>query len=267
MSDHATSGSSPVNQDAGSPPIALEVRALSKSFENTPVFHDISFEVPTGTVTAIIGPSGGGKSTLLRCINRLETPDEGTVTVENHVYEARERLSLKQEQALHQTVGMVFQHFDLFPHLSVMRNLTLAQEKVLHRPRREAEGIASDLLAQVGLAGREGARPAELSGGQQQRVAIARALTLDPHILLFDEPTSALDPELGYEVLQVMKSLAEQGTTMVVVTHEMAFARDVADQILLLADHELIERGPAEQVFSSPSHERSRRFLNHVQRI
>ncbi|HMR50554.1 MAG TPA: amino acid ABC transporter ATP-binding protein [Arachnia sp.] len=246
---------------------AVEVQDLSKSFGDAPVFEGISFEVEKGSVTAVIGPSGGGKSTMLRCINRLERPDSGRIVVDGEVYEAGEKLSPERERALHKKVGMVFQRFHLFPHLTVLRNLTLGQEKVLGRPRRQAEDRARELLGMVGLADRGSAHPRELSGGQQQRVAIARALSLDPEILLFDEPTSALDPELGYEVLQVMKGLAHHGTTMIVVTHEMSFAEDVADQVLVLADHTLIESGDPAEVFANPAHERTRRFLDHVRRV
>lgn len=246
---------------------AIEVTGLSKQFNGIPVFSDITFSVFPGSVTAIIGPSGGGKSTLLRCLNRLERPDEGSVAVNGEVYAATEKLTLERERSLHRKVGMVFQRFHLFPHLSVLRNLTLAQEKVLKRSRIDATKRAMELLAIVGLEDRAGDRPGVLSGGQQQRVAIARALSLDPEILLFDEPTSALDPELGYEVLQVMKRLAYQGTTMVVVTHEMSFAHDVADQLLVLADQEVIEHGKPADIFASPRHERTQRFLDHVRRV
>ncbi len=247
--------------------IGVHVEQLSMSFNGVDVFHDISFDVPTGTTTAIIGPSGGGKSTLLRCINRLETPVAGLVRINDVEYPAGRKLSVREERALHRTVGMVFQHFDLFPHMSVLRNLTFPQRKVLNRSEEQATEVAVRLLERVGLGDRTAARPRELSGGQQQRVAIARALTLDPDILLFDEPTSALDPELGWEVLKVIESLAEAGTTMVVVTHEMSFAEDVADQVVVLAEHTLIEKGRPEQIFSSPSHERTKRFLDHARRV
>ncbi|MFD1505708.1 amino acid ABC transporter ATP-binding protein [Georgenia yuyongxinii] len=254
MSEH------PTPAEAGS----VTITGLAKSFGDTAVFADVTFAVPAGTVTAIIGPSGSGKSTLLRCINRLETPDAGTVVVDGTRYPAGEPLTGAGRRTLHTAVGMVFQSFNLFPHLTVLGNLTLAQERVLGRSRVEATSYGRELLARVGLQEKADARPATLSGGQQQRVAIARALALDPHVLLFDEPTSALDPELGVEVLGVMRDLAAEGRTMLVVTHEMKFAREVADQVIVMADGGIVDAGDPATVFTTPAHERTRRFLHSV---
>ncbi|HLV03287.1 MAG TPA: amino acid ABC transporter ATP-binding protein [Actinomycetaceae bacterium] len=243
---------------------ALEIRGLAKSFGDLTVFTDVDLTVPAGTVTAIIGPSGSGKSTLLRCVNRLEEPDAGSVLVDDVEYPARVPLSASARRRLNRSVGMVFQSFNLFPHLTVIRNLTLAQERVLGRSREEATAYGHELLARVGLREKADARPATLSGGQQQRVAIARALALDPKVLLFDEPTSSLDPELGVEVLGVMRELADEGRTMIVVTHEMKFAREVSDQVIVMADGGIIDSGAPSTVFTAPRHERTRRFLHSV---
>ncbi|WP_022867635.1 amino acid ABC transporter ATP-binding protein [Schaalia vaccimaxillae] len=212
----------------------ISIRGLTKSFGNLRVLDDVNLDVARGQVTGIIGPSGGGKSTLLRCINLLETPDSGTVRVGSHVYHGSQRIAEADLRALRAKTGMVFQSYDLFPHLDVLSNVTLAQRRVLARSKDEARDRAMTLLARVGLADRANARPAELSGGQKQRVAIARALALDPEVLLFDEPTSALDPELSREVLAVIRDLADEGRTMMVVTHEVSFARDVADQLVVI---------------------------------
>ncbi|MEV5414428.1 amino acid ABC transporter ATP-binding protein [Thermopolyspora sp. NPDC052614] len=239
---------------------AVEIRNLHKSFGDVQVLKGIDFTVDPGQVVCVIGPSGSGKSTLLRCVNLLEEPTSGRVFVDG--------VELTDPDvdidAARRRIGMVFQQFNLFPHLTVLRNVTIAQERVLRRGRGEAERVARDNLARVGLAGREGAYPAQLSGGQQQRVAIARALAMNPALMLFDEPTSALDPELVGDVLTVMRKLAEDGMTMLVVTHEMGFAREVADRVVFMDGGVIVEEGPPEQVIGDPVHERTRTFLRRV---
>jgi polar amino acid transport system ATP-binding protein len=242
----------------------VSVRGLGKSFGDHLVFSDVDFDVPAGAVTAIIGPSGSGKSTMLRCLNRLETPDRGVVAIAGTRYEAGAKLSAAASQALHSDVGMVFQSFNLFPHLSAEENVALALRRVRGLSRADAAGRAREGLAQVGLSDRAGYRPSQLSGGQQQRVAIARALALQPRVLLLDEPTSALDPELRAEVLQVLRRLAGTGITMLVVTHEMRFAEQVASDVLVMADGRVVEHAPPVQLFSDPQHERTRQFLKVV---
>lgn len=242
----------------------VRIRKLSKRYGEHVVFDDVTFTTEQGTVTAIIGPSGAGKSTLLRCMNRLDDPDQGTVEVGDQQYPAGHALGPAARITLRRTVGIVFQSFNLFPHLTVLRNVTIAQQRVLKRSGDEAEEYALRLLESVGLKAKAHDRPATLSGGQQQRVAIARALALDPQVLLFDEPTSALDPELGQEVLAVMRDLAGHGRTMIVVTHEMRFAREISDQVVVMADGGAIEIGPPTKIFGEPCHERTRRFLHTV---
>ena len=217
----------------------------------------ISIEVRAGTVTAILGPSGSGKSTLLRCLNFLEIPDKGEVLFEGAPVRARDR----DLDGLRSRVGMVFQQFNLFPHLLVWENVALAPRVIRKLPRHEARDLALGLLARVGLSDKAEAHPQELSGGQQQRAAIARALAMQPAALLFDEPTSALDPELTGEVLAVMRTLAEEGMTMVVVTHEVAFARAVAHEVVFMDAGQVVERGPPSQVIDHPSNERTIRFF------
>jgi polar amino acid transport system ATP-binding protein len=208
----------------------------------------------------VIGPSGSGKSTLLRCVNRLEEPSSGTIIVEG-VDICDPEVDL---DGIRSRIGMVFQSFNLFPHLSVMRNLTIAPQRVKGRSKAEAVEVARRNLEKVGLAGKEGAYPAHLSGGQQQRVAIARALSMDPDMMLFDEPTSALDPELVGDVLEVMRTLAREGMTMMVVTHEMGFAREVGDKLVFMDDGIIVEEGDPRQVLGDPQHERTRSFLSKV---
>jgi polar amino acid transport system ATP-binding protein len=210
---------------------------------------------------AIIGPSGSGKSTLLRCINQLEPPSAGRVMLAGVTIEAGVPPARKELVQLRRAVGMVFQSFNLFPHLTVLRNICLAQERTMGRSRAEAEQVAMQLLKRVGLADKAGQYPARCSGGQQQRIAIARALALEPQLMLFDEPTSALDPELGLEVLAVMRELAEGGMTMIVVTHEMHFAESVSNRVLVMADGKVVEEGPSDSVMRNPQSERARRFL------
>ena len=253
----------------------LQVQHIEKHFGDTRVLEDISFELEQGQALAIIGSSGSGKTTLLRCLNFLETPDRGRILVRDKVLfdagdPATQRESEIRKKRLH--FGMVFQSFNLFPQYTALKNVTLAkellaQERPDFKQNKKAilEGIEAEgraLLSKMGLAERAGHYPHQLSGGQQQRVAIARALALAPDILCFDEPTSALDPELTGEVLKVIRGLAEQKTTMIIVTHEMAFARDVADQVIFMDGGVIVEQGPAHQVIEHPSQERTRQFLS-----
>jgi polar amino acid transport system ATP-binding protein len=212
-------------------------------------------------VIAVIGPSGAGKSTLLRCINLLETPDSGVIRLGDIDVQAGARLDRVKLAQLRRRVGMVFQSFNLFPHLTVLRNVSLAQQRALNRSKDEADERSMELLRRVGLADKATQFPSRCSGGQQQRIAIARALALDPEVMLFDEPTSALDPELGLEVLAVMRELAGTGMTMIVVTHEMHFAEDVSNEVVVMAQGRILEHGPSRQVMREPGHERTRRFL------
>lgn len=238
----------------------IEIRHVHKRFKHVVALEDVSLDVRRGEVLFIFGPSGGGKSTLLRCINRLEVVDAGQIIVDGiRVTDAHADID-----ALRAEVGMVFQLFNLFPHLTALQNITLAQEKVRKRPRDEAIEIARQLLERVGLPDKANAYPAQLSGGQKQRVAIARALAMNPKIMLFDEPTSALDPEMIKEVLDVMLDLAREGMTMVVVSHEMGFARAAADRMVFLDCGQVVEEGTPEEIFSSPREERTREFLSHV---
>ena len=232
---------------------------------NDPGVLDGLTAVPAeGEVAAVIGPSGAGKSTMLRCLNLLERPDGGIFRVQDTTIDASQPVKNREIKKLRSTLGMVFQSFNLFPHLTVLRNIALPQERVLGRSRKEAEARAMELLERVGMADKPAQYPSRCSGGQQQRLAIARALALDPQVILFDEPTSALDPELGLEVLAVMRELADEGMTMVVVTHEMQFARDVSDHLVVMADGRIIEQGSPEEIFSDPAHPRTRRFLRAV---
>jgi polar amino acid transport system ATP-binding protein len=240
----------------------VSVEHLSKSFGATEVLSDISLAVHRGEVLAVIGPSGSGKSTLLRAITHLETAERGSIAIcgtpilKDGVYADAATL-----RAALLKLGLVFQDFNLFPHFSVLRNVTEAQERVLRRARGEARDRALALLEKMGLAGKATAYPCELSGGQKQRVSIARALALDPEVLLFDEPTSALDPELTGEILRVIRGLAAEHMTMVVVTHEMAFAREVADRAMLMDGGVVVEEGPARELIDNPRTERTRAFL------
>jgi len=237
----------------------LSVEHLQKSFGEHVVLRDISFSVQQGDVVSIIGPSGSGKSTLLRCINYLETPTDGTICF--HGKNAETEWTSAQ---YHSKVGMVFQSFNLFANMSVLKNCMSGQMKVLRRSRKEAEEKALFYLEKVGMAPYRDARPAQLSGGQKQRVAIARALAMDPEVLLFDEPTSALDPEMVGEVLSVMRELAASGLTMLVVTHEMAFARDVSQRVIFMDNGLIAEDGTPEQIFVHPEQARTREFLSRI---
>ena len=238
----------------------VQAERLCKRFGTHQAVHEVSFEVPASTVTVLIGPSGSGKSTVLRLINGLERMDSGRVLLDRVPLDHdAENLDRVREEC-----GMVFQQFNLFPHLSVLENLTIAPRVVKRRPRSEVREEARALLAKVGLEGKEGRRPSELSGGEQQRVAIARALCMKPKVMLFDEPTSALDPETIGEVLDVMRALAREGMTMVIATHEMGFAREVAHQVVFLDGGCVVEIGPPADLFESPREERTRRFLARV---
>ncbi|MFJ3206186.1 amino acid ABC transporter ATP-binding protein [Streptomyces sp. NPDC086989] len=248
----------------------VEVRGVHMSFGPLEVLRGVDLHVRTGEVTVILGPSGSGKSTLLRTINHLEKADRGWISVDGDLIgyrSSRGKLyELKEKEVLRQrtSIGFVFQNFNLFPHLTVLDNLVEAPVSVLRRPRPEAETTARRLLDRVGLADKADAYPLQLSGGQQQRVAIARALALEPKVLLFDEPTSALDPELVGEVLDVIKDLARAGTTMVVVTHEIGFAREVADTVVFMDAGAVVEQGPPAAVLDEPRHARTRAFLSKV---
>ena len=239
---------------------AIDVQQLHKSFGDNEVLKGIDFHVDDGEVVCVIGPSGSGKSTLLRCVNQLEVPTKGRVLVEG-VDMSDPETDLNDVRS---RIGMVFQSFNLFPHLTVTANLTLAQRRVKKRGKAEAEKCALKNLARVGLEDKADAYPAHLSGGQQQRVAIARALSMDPDLMLFDEPTSALDPELVGDVLAVMKSLASEGMTMMVVTHEMGFAREVADRVIYIHEGAIVEQGKPDDVFDNPQNERTQAFLSRV---
>jgi ABC-type polar amino acid transport system ATPase subunit len=238
----------------------LTIEHVSKSFGATRVLTDCSVRIARGEVVVVCGPSGSGKSTLVKCINGLETFDSGTITVDGIDVGSR-RTNLP---ALRARIGMVFQHFELYPHMTALQNVSLAPVHVLKRSRVEADRRSVALLARVGLADKHDSRPGQLSGGQQQRVAIARALAMDPAIMLFDEPTSALDPEMVREVLDVMRALAADGMTMVVVTHEMGFARGVANRVLFLDQGRILEDTPTEDFFAEPKTERARLFLSKV---
>jgi polar amino acid transport system ATP-binding protein len=258
-------GNAPLSIDDNTAPVMLQLNGISKSFGSTHVLRDVSLKVHQGETVCLLGPSGCGKSTLLRCINWLEVPDGGTVHVSNQRMGVRDGSAHKMTDAelarSRARIGMVFQHFALWPHLSVLHNVMEAPIHVLKRPRDEVRAEAESLLNRVGLADKMDAFPSRLSGGQKQRVGIARALAMKPDVLLFDEPTSALDPELVGEVLGVMRGLAEEGATMVIVTHEMEFARQVASRIVFMDAGEVIETGHPEQFFAAPQTQRAQQFL------
>ncbi|MGB3412804.1 MAG: amino acid ABC transporter ATP-binding protein [Microthrixaceae bacterium] len=245
--------------DAGLPP-AIELRGLAKSFGHLEVLKSIDLSVTAGEVVCVIGPSGSGKSTVLRCVNLLEEPSGGQVLIDG--------LDITDPDCdidlIRTRIGMVFQQFNLFPHLDVAGNLTIAQRRVMKRSKDESMEKAQAVLTRVGLIDKLHSFPRQLSGGQQQRVAIARALASDPEMMLFDEPTSALDPELVGEVLDVMKALTDDGMTMLIVTHEMGFARRVADRVVFMDGGVIVEEGPPDQVIGDPQHERTKRFLEQV---
>ncbi|MCI8469429.1 MAG: amino acid ABC transporter ATP-binding protein [Eggerthellaceae bacterium] len=256
MSETTHQAGSHVNYDE---PV-VRIVGLKKAFDDNVVLRNVDLEVYRGEVVVILGPSGSGKSTMLRCINLLETPTDGQIFFEDEEITAKGTDVNKVRTRL----GMVFQSFNLFPHLSAKGNVMLAQRKVLKRSKEEAERVAVEELTKVGLAERIDYKPAELSGGQQQRVAIARALAMNPHVMLFDEATSALDPELVRDVLGVMKELARGGMTMIVVTHEMGFARDVADRVIFMDGGVIVEQGTPDEVFDHPQSDRTKDFLGHI---
>ncbi|MEC0264273.1 amino acid ABC transporter ATP-binding protein [Paenibacillus anseongense] len=238
----------------------ISFQQVEKHYGDFHVLKGIDLQVQQGEVVVVVGPSGSGKSTLLRCINRLETITSGELTVNERKVSDRKTDINK----LRRDIGMVFQHFNLYPHKKVIDNITLAPMKVLGLPKKEAEETAMYYLEKVGIQDKAGSYPSQLSGGQQQRVAIARGLAMKPKIMLFDEPTSALDPEVVGEVLDVMKALAHEGMTMVVVTHEMGFAREVADRVVFMDKGQIVEESPPEEFFVNPKEERARLFLNRV---
>ncbi|MBE5801626.1 MAG: amino acid ABC transporter ATP-binding protein [Clostridiales bacterium] len=240
----------------------ISVKGLEKHFDggNLKALRGVDADIKRGEVVVVIGPSGSGKSTFLRCLNLLETPTAGTVTVEGtDITNPKVNINRHREK-----MGMVFQHFNLFPHMTILRNMTLAPMKILRKSKADAEAKAMELLKRVGLAERADAYPSQLSGGQKQRIAIVRALCMEPQVMLFDEPTSALDPEMVGEVLDVMKQLAHDGMTMVVVTHEMGFAREVADRVLFMDEGVIVEEGTPDEIFSNPQNPRTKDFLNKV---
>ena len=258
MADNTQSQAAQVTDDNE---VVVSIRDLHKTYDGeTVILKGIDLDVHRGEVVVVLGPSGSGKSTMLRCVNLLETPTSGQIVFEGQDITAKG----VDINAVRQKLGMVFQQFNLFPHLSVKKNVMIAQEKVLKRSPEEAERVAVEELTKVGLAERIDFMPSQLSGGQQQRVAIARALAMNPHVMLFDEATSALDPELVRDVLGVMRDLAREGMTMIVVTHEMGFARDVADRVVFMDGGVIVEQGTPEEVFDHPKSERTKAFLGNI---
>jgi general L-amino acid transport system ATP-binding protein len=247
-------------QVAGSGELIIEMEGVVKRFGTFTALDGIDLNVGRREVVVVIGPSGSGKSTMIRCINRLEEHDEGRIVVDG-VELSRD---LRNIQEIRRETGMVFQQFNLFPHLTVLDNITLAPRQVRRTPKREAETLAMELLEQVRIPEQAKKYPGQLSGGQQQRVAIARSLAMKPKVMMFDEPTSALDPEMINEVLDTMKDLASGGMTMIVVTHEMGFAREVADRVVFMADGQIVEVGPPEHFFSDPREDRTKLFLSQI---
>ena len=239
----------------------IQVQNLTKTFGGSVhALNGVSTDIKKGEVVCVIGPSGSGKSTFLRCLNRLEDPTDGRI-----IFAGEDLMNPKTDIDMHrQKMGMVFQHFNLFPHMSILRNMTIAPMKLQKRGKEEAEGQAMKLLERVGLADRADAYPSQLSGGQKQRIAIVRALCMNPEVMLFDEPTSALDPEMVGEVLNVMRDLAKEHMTMVVVTHEMGFAREVSDRVIFMAEGKIVEEGTPEEIFTAPKTERLQSFLSKV---
>ena len=239
----------------------LQVQNLTTTFGGSVhALHGVSTDIKKGEVVCVIGPSGSGKSTFLRCLNRLEDPTDGRI-----IFAGEDLMDPKTDIDMHrQKMGMVFQHFNLFPHMSILKNMTIAPMKLQKRGKNEAEGQAMKLLERVGLADRANAYPSQLSGGQKQRIAIVRALCMNPEVMLFDEPTSALDPEMVGEVLNVMRDLAKEHMTMVVVTHEMGFAREVSDRVIFMAEGKIVEEGTPEEIFTAPKTERLQSFLSKV---
>jgi polar amino acid transport system ATP-binding protein len=241
-------------------PVGVRAESITKVFDRNPVLQDISLNVEPGTTTCIIGPSGSGKSTFLRCVNRLEEPTSGRIVIGGEDVTS-EKADI---DAIRSRVGMVFQSFNLFPHMTVLRNITLALTRVRKMPRDQAVAVAEAQLKEVGLLSLKDRRPSQLSGGQQQRVAIARALAMQPDVMLFDEATSALDPELVKGILEIMKRLAASGMTMMVVTHELRFAREAANQVVFLDRGRIVESGPPDKLFNAPASDRLREFLSQM---
>lgn len=239
----------------------IKLEHIKKSFGDVHAVHDVSLDVKQGEIVCLIGPSGSGKSTVLRCINGLEIPEQGTIYLKGQRIDYQSEASLQKMRA---SMGFVFQHFHLFPHMSVLENLTLAPVQVLGKSKADAELLACDLLQRVGLLDKKDVYPNALSGGQKQRAAIARSLCMNPDLMLFDEPTSALDPEMVHEVLDVMKELARQGMTMIVVTHEMGFAKEIANRVVFLETGLIVEEGKPEAFFGSPKTARAKEFLSKV---
>ena len=239
----------------------IKVENIVKQFNDLKAVNDVSLEIKKGEIVCLIGPSGSGKSTVLRCINGLEKPESGHIYVNDQLLDEKDSENYKKLRGL---MGFVFQHFNLFPNMTVLENLTLAPIQVMKKSKEEAEQIACQYLERVGLLDKKDEYPNKLSGGQKQRVAIARSLCMSPEIMLFDEPTSALDPEMVIEVLEVMQELANEGMTMVVVTHEMGFARTVADRVIFLEDGKIVEENTAEEFFRNPKTQRAQEFLNKV---
>ena len=239
----------------------IQVQNLTKTFGGSVhALNGVSTDIKKGEVVCVIGPSGSGKSTFLRCLNRLEDPTDGRI-----IFAGEDLMDPKTDIDMHrQKMGMVFQHFNLFPHMSILKNMTIAPMKLQKRGKDEAEGQAMKLLERVGLADRANAYPSQLSGGQKQRIAIVRALCMNPEVMLFDEPTSALDPGMVGEVLNVMRDLAKEHMTMVVVTHEMGFAREVSDRVIFMAEGKIVEEGTPEEIFTAPKTERLQSFLSKV---
>ena len=261
MADNTQSQAAQVTDDNE---VVVSIRDLHKTYDGeTVILKGIDLDVHRGEVVVVLGPSGSGKSTMLRCVNLLETPTSGQIVFEGQDITAKG----VDINAVRQKLGMVFQQFNLFPHLSVKKNVMIAQEKVLKRSPEEAERVAVEEHTKVGLAERNDFMPSQLSGGQQQRVAIARALAMNPHVMLFDEATSALDPELVRDVLGVMRDLAREGMTMIVVTHEMRFARDVADRVVFMDGGVIVEQGTPEEVFDHPKSERTKEFLGNIKDV
>ena len=239
----------------------IKVENIVKQFKDLKAVNDVSLDIKKGEIVCLIGPSGSGKSTVLRCINGLEKPESGHIYVNDQLLDEKDPETYKKLRSL---MGFVFQHFNLFPNMTVLENLTLAPIQVMKKSKDEAEQIACQYLERVGLLDKKDEYPNKLSGGQKQRVAIARSLCMNPQIMLFDEPTSALDPEMVIEVLEVMQELADEGMTMVVVTHEMGFARTVADRVIFLEDGKIVEENTAEEFFRNPKTQRAQDFLNKV---
>ena len=246
-------------QDKSKNNTMIKITNLRKSFGELEVLKGIDLEVKKGEVVVVIGPSGSGKSTILRCINYLEEPTEGEISIEGEKIDPQKNIN-----DIRQKVGMVFQHFNLFPHMKIIENITIGPIKVKKLDKAKAEETANSLLKRVGLTDKANAYPSQLSGGQKQRIAIARALAMQPDVMLFDEPTSALDPEMVKEVLLVMKNLAEDGMTMIIVTHEMGFAKEVGDRVIFVDEGKIVEEATPDEMFSSPKNDRTKLFLSKV---